>query len=152
QSPQSCAALQLLVGRSPAQLITQRLRRVHDKGLELADCLSPRGDRTLPGSSQDPQCLTIAPGPRRGQVLAAESFAGGSDRIQALGLGPVAAGWPGRAVDLDDPLAAFQQRGGQPGPVAAGSLDRPHATAGRVLAGECRQPTETECVCYHREL
>jgi hypothetical protein len=98
-----------------------------------------RATIAVTGADQDAQCLTITAGARRSQVLTAESFAGGADRVQVIGLGSVPAGWPGRAVDLGDPFAVLEQCGGQPGPVAAGALDRPHAPPGGVLAGERRK-------------
>jgi hypothetical protein len=50
----------------------------------------------------------------------------------------VAAGGSARPVELDHPLAPLPQEPGQPGPVAAGALDRPDPSAA-VLPGQVHE-------------
>jgi hypothetical protein len=92
--------------------------------------------RALAGGDQDPNGLPVAALARLGQVLAAKRLASGSDRVQVVGLGAVAARRAGRTVDLDHPLALLKQVGRQAGPVAASALDRPDPAAGCLLDGE----------------
>jgi hypothetical protein len=49
-------------------------------------------------------------------------------------------------VDLDHPLAVFEQERSQPGAEAPGPLDRPHPPARRVLPSEGEQPPVAERV------
>jgi hypothetical protein len=63
----------------------------------------------------------------------------GADRVELVGLGAVAARWPRRAVDLDDPLALLEQERGQASAVAAAGFDRPHAPAAGVATHEPQQ-------------
>jgi hypothetical protein len=72
--------------------------------------------RALPGGDQDPNGLPVAALARLGQVLAGKRLASGSDRVQVVGLGAVAARRAGRMVDLDDPLALLEQVGREAGP------------------------------------
>jgi len=57
-----------------------------------------------------------------------QRLTGSTDRVQRVGLGARAAGWPLGSADLDDLLTTLEQEAGQAGTVAAGTLDRP-ATA-----------------------
>ena len=87
------------------------------------------------GGQQDAHRFPVAAA-RGGEVVPGQGLAGGPDGVEVVGLGAVAAGRPGRPVDLDDPLAVLEQEGGQPGAVAAGALDRPDPAAWGVLVGE----------------
>ena len=82
------------------------------------------------------QCFPVTSSSGRGQVLAGQRLASGWDRVEVVGLGVFASGWPCWAVDLDDPLAMLQERGGQPGAVTAGALDRPHPLPVGLCIGE----------------
>ena len=140
QRPQPGAPVELLVGGAAAQLLAQRFRCVDDQRLELPDGLGAGDDGALPGGEQDPHRFAVAAGPRRGQMVAGQGFAGGADGVEVVGLGAVASSWSGWPVDLDDPFTALEQVGGEPGAETAGALDRPDSTAGRVFVGERDDP------------
>jgi hypothetical protein len=72
-------------------------------------------------------------------LVAAERLAGGSGRIQGIGLGAVAASGPLGPVQLHHPLSVAMEEPGQAGAVAAGALDRPDSFT--LVAGhQLKQP------------
>lgn len=119
-----------------AAVAHERLWSVDDQRFELPDGLGASDDSALPRGEHDPHRFTVTARPRRGQVVTSEGFAGGAYGIQVVGLGAVAPRRAGWAVDLDDPLAAFEQVCGQPGAEAAASLDGPNPSAGGLFVGE----------------
>jgi hypothetical protein len=129
--------VELLVGGAAAELLAQCFWCVHDQGFELPDGFGAGDDRALAGCEHDAHRFAVAAGAWRGQVVAGQCLAGCANGVQVVGLGAVAACRAGWAVDLDDPFAAFQQMGREPGAEAAGALDGPDAGAGCVLVGEC---------------
>ena len=82
--PQPGATLQLLVGGAAAELVSQRLRRVHDQRFELPDGLGAADHGALPGGDEDPQCFAIAAGARCGKMVPAERFPGSPDRVEVV--------------------------------------------------------------------
>ena len=125
-----------LAGTQVAQPIAELLGRIDDERLERGDRPCPLDHRTLACHEQHAQRFAAAPTPRLREVLARKGLPRGSDRIELIALGPVAAGRPLRTVDLDDPLTPLEQMGREPGPEAARALDRPDPSGRGVTASE----------------
>jgi hypothetical protein len=87
-------------------------------------------DGTLTGAQQHSDGFAGAAPAGVGQMLSAERLASSPVGVEDVGLGTVAAGGPLRAVDLNHPLALFEQMRGDPGAEAAGALDSPTRPAG----------------------
>jgi hypothetical protein len=85
----------------------------------------------------------------RGLVVAGQGFAAGSDGVQGVALGPVAAAGPRGPVDLDHPLALVDQEPGQPGSIAAGSFQGPDPPARCLDFGQLEQPGVAGVVAWH---
>jgi len=85
----------------------------------MGDRPGPAEDRALAGAHEDPDRLAIAASSRLGEMLARQRLAGRSEGVELVGLGAIAAGRTGPAVDLDDPLALLQQIRREPGAIAA---------------------------------
>ena len=54
-------------------------------------------------------------------------------------------------VDLDHPLALVDQKPAQPGPLAAGPLQRPDPPAGGLGSGQLQQPGMAGLIAWHLE-
>ena len=76
--------------------------------------------------------------PGLGELVTAQSLAGGPGRIQRVGLGAVAAGCSLGPVQLNNLLIVGMKEPGQPGAVATGALDRPDPLAW-LLGGQGQQ-------------
>jgi hypothetical protein len=79
------------------------------------------------------QCGTVTGGAGLGELVAAQRLTGRPDRVQGVGLGPVAGGGPLGPVQLHHLLGVSVEEAGEASAVAASTLNRPHALA--QLAG-----------------
>jgi hypothetical protein len=123
-----------------------------DERLEVVDRLRAGADRAASRDQQHADGFAVAAGRGLCEVFALERFAGGTDRVERVGLGAVAPGGALGAVDLDDPFALREQEHGQPGAEAAGRLDRPDSAAARVPACVAQQALVAEGVGRDRRL
>jgi hypothetical protein len=92
--------------------------------------------RALPGGDQHPDGLPVTTPAGLGQVLPAECLAAARTASRSSVLAPPGARRAGGPVDLCHPLALLEQVGGEPSPVAAGALDRPHPAPWGLLDRE----------------
>jgi hypothetical protein len=95
-------------------------------------------DRGAASGQQHGQCLAFASAAGTSQARSAHRLACGSDRVERVGLRPVAARGTLWAVQLDDDLRTRLQVSGQPGAVAAGPFDRPRPQR-RVVVSELHE-------------
>jgi hypothetical protein len=125
RDPQAGAAFDLPVDVVPAELIAKRGRCADDERLQVHHGPGARTDGTLTGGQQRSDGFAGAAPAGLGQMLSGERFASSPVGVEDVGLGTVAAGEPLQAVDLNHPLALFEQMRGQRGAEAVGALDRP---------------------------
>jgi hypothetical protein len=142
----------LLLGRQPAKLGAQLLRRPDNQRLELIGGADLGHTRAVAGGQQHPQRLPIPTTTRRERMVTGQRLPGGPDRVQGIALGPSAPQRPLGMADLHHPLTAGLQERCQPGAVAAGALDRPAAPTGHLRPGEVEQTTVTGRVRTDRRL
>jgi hypothetical protein len=105
-----------------------------DEGEDLALGGGGGVDGRASGGEAHGQRCALAWGTGLSEVLAGEGLASGSDGVEGVGLGAVAAGGTVRAVELDDQLAALGEEPGQAGAIAAGALDRPRPQTGVLVS------------------
>jgi hypothetical protein len=139
QRAQPCAAMDELVGRDVAQLVAQFFAGGDDQGFDVVDRLGARSHRSAARDEQYPDRFAIAATPRLREVLAAERFVRGADRVKLVGLRAVAARRSCGAVDFDDPFVVREQERRQTGAVAAAGFNRPDAPARGVHPCEAQQ-------------
>ena len=99
-----------------------------------------------------PQRLPVATATGRQQVVLSQRLSGGADGVQGVALGPATPRRPLGPADLDHPLTAGLQEGGQPGAVAAGALHRPEAPTGHLRLGKFEQLTVAGPISRHGRL
>jgi hypothetical protein len=100
---------------------------------------------------QDPERLPMPTLAWAGEMVAGQGIAASPDRVQHIALGAVAAAGPLGPVDTVHPLAPVDQEPGQPRPIAARPLQRPHPPAGRLDLGQPEQPGMPGLVARHLE-
>ena len=127
-----CEALQQPGAGQRPQLAAQRLGRRDQQVAQLAEPGAFGVDRAFACGHQRLQRLAFAACPRRRGPLLAEHAAGGTDRVERVGLAARAA-LPPQPADLEHPLAAAGQEAGQAGTEGAGAFDRERAPTRRVL-------------------
>ena len=132
------------------QQSTQSFRCTDDQVLQLADRLGARAHRVLTRGEQYAQCFTSTSSAGLGQVFAGQRLASGSDGIELVGLGAVAARRTLGAVDLDDRLVVLEEIGGEPGAEAPRAFDRPDTAPTSVLIRERQQAPTPGCVSGDR--
>jgi hypothetical protein len=89
-----------------AELVTQRLGRANDQGVELIDRGGTRLDRSRSSGHQRAQRLTDAAGARLRVPVATQRRPRGAHRVELVALGLGALIILRRAVDLQHPLIA----------------------------------------------
>jgi hypothetical protein len=112
----------------------------------VADCSAAGINTASPCRQQHAQSFPLAALARLGVVFTGQRFAGGTNGIQLIGLGSIAACRPGGPVDLDHLLMLRQQRAGQPGTEAPGPFNSPYSSTGRMFACEGQQTCISICV------
>jgi hypothetical protein len=90
----------LLLGRQPAKLGAQLLRRPDDQRLELVGGAHLRGAGAMAGGQQYPQGLPISTTARRQRMLAGQRLTGGPCGVQGVALGATSSGRPLGSADL----------------------------------------------------
>src|SRR6266536_5400613 len=120
--------------------MAQLFARGDDERLEVVDRARARTNGAAAGDEQHTNCLALTALARLGEMFAPQRLVSCADRVELVGLGAVASCGSRRAIDLDDPLAVLEQERRQSCAEAAAGLNRPHATATRVMAGEPQQP------------
>jgi hypothetical protein len=90
-----------LAGRVGPEPFPYDLRCRNDQGVELALGITGGLDRRTAGRQPHRQRGPWPGRPGLGQLVTAQSLAGGPGRIQRVGLGPVAAGGPLGPIQLD---------------------------------------------------
>jgi hypothetical protein len=98
----------------------------HDECVELALGVGGGLDRGAAGGQPHRQRHAKAGGTRLGELVAAQGFAGGSGRVQRVGLGAVAADGPLGPVQLHHPLGLAMEEAGQARPDARQDCDGTH--------------------------
>jgi hypothetical protein len=128
---------QQVVGRQRAELVAQALGRVDDQRLAgwliapVRACIArSRVVTSTRMASRSPR--------RRGWARCSRPSASRAARTASRSsvLAPPGARRAGGPVDLCHPLALLEQVGGEPSPVAAGALDRPHPAPWGLLDRE----------------
>jgi hypothetical protein len=122
----------------PAEAGADRLGRGDDEAEQLTLRVGGSVDGRAPRGQQHRQRLTVAATARGSELGAGEGLAGGTDRVQWVGLRAVASLGPLWSVELDHDLLAPFEVSCQSGAVAPGALDRPRPQH-RVLVGELNE-------------
>src|ERR1700749_833977 len=91
QCPQASASEDEIVGGLVAQLMAKFLAGRDQEGFEMVDRLGARADRAATGAQQDANVFAVTAGARLGEVIALEDLAGGTDGVELVGFGAVAA-------------------------------------------------------------
>ena len=122
-----------------AQFGTKVFGRADDQRLEVVDGGGAGGDRACPGGDENSERFSCTAAARPDEMVAGEHLAGGADRVEGIALAGAPPWWAFGPADLDDAFALSDPESGEPGAVAAGSLDCPAAPLGQVVSGELKQ-------------
>lgn len=95
------------------------------------------GDRACPGGDGDSDSFSFTAATRLDEMVAAEHLAGGADRAEGVALAGPPPWWAFGPADLDDTFALSDQECGEPGAVAAASV-QPRGAPMAVTAAAAR--------------
>ena len=128
------------------QLAAQRLRGRDQQVSQLAEPGSLGVDGAFACGHQRLQRLAFTAGPRRRRPLWREHAAGGTDRVERVGLAARAA-LPPQPADLEHPLATAGEEARETGTERACPLDRERTPPRRVLLAEQERLRVAVAVC-----